>query len=139
MSLDVYLHRKRYLSYDEGKTYSKDLEQVYWANITHNLGKMAHHAGIYEALWRPYTLHPEYVKKENHQEEYDFKESTEILACQIAEPIKVGLERLVNGRKTFERFNPENGWGSWDGLVKFCKQYLDALIEFPNSIVTVSR
>ena len=40
MSLDVYLNRKRYLSYDEGKTYTEDNENVYWANITHNLGKM---------------------------------------------------------------------------------------------------
>ena len=28
-------------------------EEVYSANITHNLGGMADEAGIYEALWRP--------------------------------------------------------------------------------------
>ena len=27
--------------------------QVFSANITHNLGKMADEAGIYKALWRP--------------------------------------------------------------------------------------
>jgi hypothetical protein len=27
--------------------------EVYSANITHNLGKMADEAGVYEALWRP--------------------------------------------------------------------------------------
>ena len=25
--------------------------QVYWSNITHNLGEMAHHAGLYDYLW----------------------------------------------------------------------------------------
>jgi hypothetical protein len=29
---------------------------VYNANITHNLGKMAEKAGLYETLWRPYRL-----------------------------------------------------------------------------------
>lgn len=28
------------MSYDEGKTYTEDNEEVYWGNITHNLGKM---------------------------------------------------------------------------------------------------
>lgn len=27
--------------------------EVYWANITHNLNKMAEAAGIYHALWHP--------------------------------------------------------------------------------------
>ena len=50
MSLDVYLIRKRWISYDEGKTNTEEEETVYDANITHNLGKMAGEAGIYEAL-----------------------------------------------------------------------------------------
>ena len=51
MSLNVYLNRKRWVSYDEGKTNEIDYEQMYEANITHNLGKMAVEAGIYKALW----------------------------------------------------------------------------------------
>src|SRR5260221_6791232 len=27
--------------------------EVYWANITHNLGLMARECGLYEPLWRP--------------------------------------------------------------------------------------
>ena len=53
MSLDVALVRKRWISYDEGKTHTEEGEKIYWANITHNLNKMAGEAGIYEALWRP--------------------------------------------------------------------------------------
>lgn len=41
MSLDVYL---------EGPPVPQD---VFWANITHNLGRMADEAGIYKHLWRP--------------------------------------------------------------------------------------
>src|ERR1044072_7170767 len=31
-------------------------EELYWANITHNLGMMADAAGIYKQLWRPEEL-----------------------------------------------------------------------------------
>lgn len=53
MSLDVYLTRKKLVSYDNGKSFIEETEDVYWANITRNLNKMASEAGIYEALWRP--------------------------------------------------------------------------------------
>lgn len=74
MSLDVYLERKRYISYDKGKTYTEDDEQAYWANITHNLGKMADEAGIYEALWRPHRLKEGYdIPEDDHRAEWEFE------------------------------------------------------------------
>ena len=48
MSLDVYLTRKKWISYDAGKTLTEENETIYDANITHNLGKMAEEAGIYK-------------------------------------------------------------------------------------------
>ena len=45
MSLDVTLKRKYHVSYDGGKTLEEREEEVYWANITHNLGEMAKRAG----------------------------------------------------------------------------------------------
>ena len=56
MSLDVYLTRKKWISYDAGNTLAEEDETVYQANITHNLGKMAREAGIYEALWQSHRL-----------------------------------------------------------------------------------
>ncbi len=56
MSLDVSLVCTKWVSYDEGKTHTKEDECVYDANITHNLGKMAGQAGIYEALWTPQEI-----------------------------------------------------------------------------------
>ena len=38
MSLDVYLKRKKWISYDAGKTLTEENETIYDANITHNLG-----------------------------------------------------------------------------------------------------
>ena len=56
MSLDVCLTRRRWISYDAGKTYTEENEEVFSANITNNLNKMANAAGIYDALWRPYRF-----------------------------------------------------------------------------------
>lgn len=120
MSLDVYLNRKRYLSYDEGKTYTEETEQVYWANITHNLNTMAGEAGIYEHLWRPDEIK---ITK----------------AKELIEPLRQGLHNLKSEPERYKKFKPENGWGSYDGLVKFVENYLNACYEYPDADVEVSR
>ena len=120
MSLDVYLNRKRYLSYDEGKTYTEDTEQVYWANITHNLNKMAREAGIYEALWRP-------------------EEIGKTKASEIVELLEKGLTDLKARPKHFEKFNSPNGWGMYEHFVPFVEKYLEACKEYPVAIIGVSR
>ncbi len=120
MSLDVYLNRKRYLSYDEGKTYTVDYEQVYCANITHGLGKMAVEAGIYEALWRP-------------------EEIGKTKASEIIELLEKGLADLKARPVHFETFNSPNGWGVYERFVPFVEKYLDACKQYPNAIIEISR
>lgn len=120
MSLDVYLNRKRYLSYDKGKTYTEDDEQVYWANITHNLGKMAGEAGIYQALWRPEEIDAKYAK-------------------DIIEVVEKGLANLKAKPEYFEQFNSPNGWGMYKHFVPFVEKYLEALKEYPDAEIYISR
>jgi hypothetical protein len=100
--------------------FDDDDPTVFSANITHNLGEMAGVAGIYEALWRP--------------EDIDIK-----YAGQLVEVLETGLARLVADREKYEAFNPKNGWGDYDGLVKFMESYLAACREYPNAEVSVSR
>jgi len=120
MSLDVYLNRKRQISYDEGKTFVEDNEEVYWANITHNLGKMADEAGIYQALWRP-------------------EEIGKTKASEIIDLLEKGLSDLKARRIHFEQFNAKNGWGTYEHFVPFVEKYLDACKEYPTAIIGVSR
>lgn len=94
--------------------------QVYWANITHNLNSMAEAAGIYKYLWRP-----------------DEIEITR--AAQLIDPLRAGLTNLESDRARFEQYNPENGWGNYDGLVRFVRNYLAACEQYPTATVTVSR
>lgn len=120
MSLDVYLIRKRWISYDEGKTNTEEEETVYDANITHNLGKMAGEAGIYEALWRP-----EEIGKEK--------------ASEIVELLEKGLSDLKERPDYFEQFNASNRWGLYKHFVQFVEKYLEACKEYPDAKIEVSR
>lgn len=93
---------------------------VYEANITHNLNKMAEKAGIYEHLWRP--------------DELGLKRASELV-----DPLTQGLERLRANPEQFKAFNPPNGWGTYEGLVKFVEEYLLACKKFPAAEVIVCR
>jgi hypothetical protein len=93
---------------------------VYDANITHNLGKMAGEVGLYEPLWRP--------------EEIGASRAGELVA-----PLRDGLARLVDERDRLQEFNPSNGWGDYDGLVRFTADYLAACERWPEAEVRVSR
>lgn len=95
-------------------------EEVYSANITHNLGRMADDAGIYEALWCPdvvgYTT-----------------------ARQLIEPLEKGLALLKSDPPRFEKHNSANGWGRYEHFVPFVEDYLAACWKFPDALVGVSR
>jgi hypothetical protein len=98
----------------------RETAECYWRNITHNLGKMAAEAGIYEVLWRP-------------------EELCLVKAHQLVGPLTEGLERLTSDPEKYRAFNPANGWGDYDGLVAFVTEYLAACIANPDADVKVSR
>lgn len=93
---------------------------VYSANITHNMGRMARECGLYEPLWRPEEIGITHAR-------------------QLIEPLRSGLFVLANDREHYEQFNPENGWGSYDGLLEFTRDYLAACEQFPHAKVRVWR
>lgn len=140
MSLDVYLKRKKWISYDAGKTLTEEDETVYNANITHNLGEMASEAGIYEALWRPHRLKEGYnISEEDHEAEWEFEDSQIVKASEIIELLEKGLADLKVRSEYFQKFNSPNGWGMYGNFVPFVEKYLKACKEYPDAIVEVSR
>jgi hypothetical protein len=94
--------------------------QIFDYNVTHLLGKMAEEAGIYTYLWRP--------------EEIGVK-----LAGELIVPLRDGLTLLLSDPDRFKAMNPENGWGSYEGLVEFVRAYKKACEEFPDAEIYVSR
>ena len=93
---------------------------LYQRNITHNLTEMACQAGIYTPLWHP--------------------EDVEITtAKQLIRPLVSGLAVLIDDPERFRKFNPANGWGSYEALIDFVGDYLSACRDHPDAEVRVSR
>ena len=95
-------------------------EPVYHVNITHNLNNMAAAAGLYYCMWRP------------DENEYETAES-------LIHPLNCGLMDLIFRPDFFKQFNPKNGWGSYEGLLKTVKELLEACHQWPDAKVRVSR
>ena len=108
MSLDVYLE-------------ATVPTVVFDYNITHNLGKMAAAAGIYEYLWRP-------------DERRDVEKAGDLI-----EPLEDGLYRLKQLPTHFSKYDAPNGWGVYNHLVEFVEKYLEACREYPDAEIGVWR
>ena len=94
-------------------------ECLYWRNITHNLNSMAKEAGIYHHLWRP-------------------EELGILRAVELIDPLREGLHQLKSFPSKFKALNPENGWGSYEGLVEFVENYLNACYKYSDALIDVS-
>lgn len=81
---------------------------------------MADAAGIYKHLWRPEELN---ISK----------------AKDLIEPLSKGLTELASNREKYEKFNPDNGWGDYEGLVKFVENYLISCIKYPEAEIETDR
>lgn len=107
MSLDVYLERVQ-------------MTEVYEANITHNLGRMAEEAGIYMHIWRP-------------------EEIGIIKAEELIEPLQKALDDMKARPERYEQFNAPNGWGMYKNFVPWLEKYMAACRAFPDANVRASR
>lgn len=94
--------------------------EVFEANITHNLARMANEAGIYEALWHP-------------------NDEGEKKARSLVPILNEGLAKMKNDPELFKKLNSPNGWGTYDCFVPWIEEYLDACKNFPDAKVGVSR
>lgn len=96
-------------------------------NITHNLGEMASACPIgangltlYNILWRP--------------EEHNLR-----FARELTKHFEEGYNNLNSHPEKFKEYNPKNGWGSYEGFVKFVYDYWQACLEHPDSEIRASR
>ena len=100
---------------------------IYSENITHNLGKMAaavklsNGMTLYQILWRP-----------DEQEGLKY-------ARDISELLDEGWNILLSNPEEYKKYNPENGWGSYDGLVNFVYKYRNACWDNPDAELSISR
>lgn len=121
MSLDVWLNDEtpRACEHCGGSGVIKS-RKVFESNITHNLGRMAEEAGIYEACWRPEEIGVE-------------------TAGELIPRLRSGIERLKNDPARYSRFDASNGWGTYEQFVPWVEEYLTACERYPDAAVFVSR
>jgi hypothetical protein len=93
---------------------------VYSGNITHNLSGMADEAGLYTPMWRP-------------------DECGITIAAQLIPLLETGLAKLEADPARFRLLNPANGWGNYEGLVDFTRDYLAACRKYPQATVRAWR
>lgn len=97
-----------------------ETDEVFHANITHNLGQMATKAGIYDYLWRP-------------------DENGITKAYEIIDTLETGIKLMVDAPDVFKRLNPKNGWGSYDQFLPWLRNVLNACKKYQEATIQVSR
>ena len=143
MSLDVYIKFKEprkdnyFLShpyiYSDLSTRDREayhLESNWSANITHNLGSMADQIPVatsemettlYYICWRP--------------EEIFETPTTDLVLAGLLQ----GIWYMVCHRKELLEFESPNGWGTYEGFMKFLLNYKQACEDNPGCEIEVSR
>lgn len=117
MGLDIYLTRKKWISYDAGETLTVEYETVYESQITYNLIKMADAAGIYEAVF-----HPEEIGATK--------------ASDIIQILQKGIKDMKTKPEYYKQFDSPNGWGTYKDFLPKVTSYLNACIKYPDAIIT---
>lgn len=135
-----------------------DRGSIFSSNMTHNLAGMAAEAGAYEACWRPHLLlatpeeraligsnpgandHPLFARRGDVERDLEERgRAGAVRARLLIGPLREALEALKADPDRFRKHEPENGWGNYEGLVRFVASYLAACEAYPNARVRASR
>ena len=113
-------------------------DELLHVNLTHNLTEMAQHVPVFGTDYTAYDLlwHPENIKelpKETitHEDE-GWEEERITLTALYRRWFFDASFYISEHRKELERFNPENGWGSYDGLLAKTTEICHCLLNIPN-------
>lgn len=60
------------------------------------------------------------------------------MKCKNAVPVlNRAIDDLIENKEEYEKLNPKNGWGSYEGLLKSLKSLRIACLENPNGKVEI--
>lgn len=98
-----------------------ETDEYFHTNLTHNLCEMADHIPVggnftaYHLLWHPEKIYgdPD-VKKRN--EEWDYTEEGWHLREDYVSRVEDAMKYAMKHEKTLSKYNPDNGWGSYEQL-----------------------
>ena len=142
------------------KVYDYEDDELFHMNLTHNLTEMASHVPIegadgvlalprdfekdkpdfkpeplsaYNLLWHPETnpLLKNEVVREKREDGNEWDSEVTSLDAEFVRQLMAVYQYIANNRKELERFNPENGWGTYEQLRDSTKKLLMAILEIP--------
>jgi len=111
MSLDLYLIEDVKCPHCGGTV---DGTELYWRNITHNLGGMAQALGVYEILWHP---------------------GDHLHAADLVAPLERAVQLLDENPAEYKQYEAPNGWGTISGFYRFLTDVLRAAKDNPSARV----
>ena len=95
-------------------------DEVYSANITHNLGTMARETVLYGVLWRP-------------------EQNGIVFARDLIKPLEDGIRKMEDDPELFKLLGDTNGWGTYEQFLPWLRVLLAACEDNPNAKVEASR
>lgn len=103
---------------DESQEYES--REFWWRNITHNLTEMASYCvpeskqdiSLYDLMWC--DEYPADIPRTKY--------ITYLVEC---------AKELEANPDKYKQYNPKNGWGSYEGLLSYVKEFAKALIDAP--------
>lgn len=101
-----------------GSTYNGK-EPVFESNITYNLYEMAKAARIDNHIFEP-------------------KKIGILQAKDLIIPLQYCLQDLKTNSESYKKFNPPNGWGSYESFVQFIETYLNTCETYLEASITVN-
>lgn len=115
MGLDVYLQA----TIDTGDVEPITVD-IYHGSVSHNCNAMAMVAGCYHAVWRPDEIGIETAK-------------------DLIPHLENGILEMREKKLELMRHEPANGFGSYEGLLRFLESYLSACRRNPKTKVYACR
>lgn len=117
---------KRFPDVDPNTIIEEEIEtNEFWhGNITHNLCKMAEDCISFDEYNQCYNLYDLLWRDAQAPFEGDY------LNTYIAH-LAYCLYILKSDPEHFKKFNPSNGWGTYEQLVEFVRSFIHALIDMP--------
>lgn len=112
MSLDFSL----YLKCEDAGDGQEHIKELLDMNITHNVAPMWREAGCYEALYK----------------------SEGDLAKDHVDAVSKAVLFMLADREKYEEMNPSNGWGDYEGALKWLQEVRNAMERYPLSRIHVS-
>jgi hypothetical protein len=94
--------------------------EAYTESISNSLVGLAIEAELYDSIWDPGSLNT-------------------LIAGDLIEPLKKGINILISERKYFSYLEPRKKKGGYNKLLRFAEEYLAACEAYPAAKIETSK